>query len=208
MKDDLPPIPLKFAYRRRSFSADYIQLPILSALNYLLFFVIGLFIFRIFSPVFPAAQCHLLNNFLLLAERDPAPLQQTFPFILHCLFPEILFFSLCFLFAFSYFCRTLQFFLLSYRAVTVGIAIAAGESLFRAGLIGTTVFTIFLALHILLSAMLLSLSCHAVRLSSFLRPLGFRQFGLILRAIVILFLHLLAMLCVAFISCFLIYLIL
>lgn len=148
-------------YHRPASDSYRFLFPVRSALIYILFLVIGLFVYRALEPVIGAFSCRTAENFCATVSARPTDISAWLRAATDMLTEEWLLFGLTFLFTFSYFCDFLTSVLLAYRALLLGIAFGYMEALMRRGACGAPLLSAFLIYEACLSALFLVFACRS-----------------------------------------------
>lgn len=165
-------------HRRHCSHSANIRFPFKSALIFLLFLLIGLFGYPLFSSVLLPQNCAVLRDFLTEIQGNFPDITQIHAALFACLKGETVLFALAFLFTFSYFCDFLLSLSLCYRAFLLGMAFSAADMLFKSGELSFYRLTLFICEQALFSALLLGYFTLSSALSHRLRDLRRRQIPL------------------------------
>ena len=163
------------SFRRRRRCSRLFPFSTRSALLYMAFLALGMPLHRLLPTVFSSKNSIVLRNFLDAPAMFEGGYGEFALAFSACIKWETVLLALLFLFTYSYFCDFLVTLLLSYRAFTLGVALGAGEALFRSGGISVLKFTVFLCVQAMFSALLIGYASLACSLSHRLREWGRRQ---------------------------------
>lgn len=169
------------AYLRRNAKEPVCEVPYVTVLTYILFFLVGMLVYNILSPSLSGFRVLLLERFVSSVELEWVHLPENIPLFLNFYRIEMWLLCAVFLSALTFLSPFLCGFLCIFRGLQSGLAVAHAFAVWKSGLLFSPIFLSFLCKEGIFCAILIFFCMRSVTMASRLSTMGKRHFLMICR---------------------------